>query len=40
LRGIPAVERRRLQTRLEQLRDILDCAGFCAVPRVQAAAML
>lgn len=40
LRGISAAERRRLESRLSQLREILDCAAMCAVPRVQAAAML
>ena len=40
LRGISKSERRRLERRLIQLRDILDCAALCAVPRVQAAAML
>lgn len=40
LRGITAAERRRLESRLEQLREILDCHTLCAVPRVQAAAML
>jgi len=40
LRNIPAADRRRLETRLAQLRDILDCASICAAPRFQAAAML
>lgn len=40
LHGISSAERRRLESRLNQLRDILDCATLCAVPRVQAAAML
>ena len=40
LRGITAAERRRLESRLLQLREILDCNALCAVPRVQAAAML
>jgi hypothetical protein len=41
LRGIPSAERRRLESRLAQIREILDCASICAtVPRVQAAAML
>ncbi len=40
LRGISSTERRRLQSRLSQLREILDCAAICAAPRAQAAAML
>jgi hypothetical protein len=40
LRGITPAERRRLESRLAQLREILDRASLCAVPRVQAAAML
>lgn len=40
LRDIPVAERRRLESRLLQLREILDCAAICAGPRMQAAAML
>jgi len=40
LRGVTPAEYRRLESRLWQLREILDCATLCAVPRVQAAAML
>ncbi len=40
LRGVTPAEHRRLESRLAQLREILDCAALCAVPRVQAAAML
>jgi len=40
LRNIPAADRRRLESRLVQLREILDCANICAAPRFQAAAML
>jgi len=40
LRGISAVERRRLESRLAQLRDVLDCAATCSVSRVQSAVML
>jgi hypothetical protein len=40
LRGITSAERRRLESRLVQLRQILDCAPLCTEPRVQAAAML
>ncbi|HWC96126.1 MAG TPA: hypothetical protein VG456_05240 [Candidatus Sulfopaludibacter sp.] len=41
LRGIPASERLRLESRLIQLREILDCAIICTeTPRVHAAAML
>ena len=40
VRSVAAPERRRLQSRLMQLREILDCAALCSVPRVQAAAML
>lgn len=38
LRGVTAAERRRLQSRLSQLREILDCAAICAVPRIRTAA--
>jgi len=37
---VRAAERRRLESRLLQLREILDCAAICAGARVQAAAML
>lgn len=40
LRGVSRRERHRLESRLGQLRDILDCAALCSAPRVQAAAML
>jgi hypothetical protein len=40
LRNIPAADRRRLESRLIQLREILDCASLCTAPRFQAAAML
>ena len=40
LRGISSADRRRLESRLDQLREILDCATLCATPRTQAAAML
>jgi hypothetical protein len=40
LRDIPSGERRQLQARLGQLREILDNASFCVVPRVHSAAML
>jgi len=40
LRGISAADRRRLESRLAQLREVLDCAALCVAPRVQAAAML
>ena len=40
LRGIPPAERLRLESRLAEIRGILDCATLCAAPRVQAAAML
>jgi len=38
--GIAPVERRRLESRLTQLREILDCATLCTVPPMRAAAML
>src|ERR1700729_141598 len=34
LGGVTLAERRQLESRLAQLREILDCATLCAVPRV------
>jgi hypothetical protein len=37
LRGVTAAERRRLESRLIQLREVLDCVSLRAVPRVRSA---